>query len=291
MDRPPPPPPPNGDGGFTAPPLWERGHPVEPRAMKFTDILDTAFNLYRLHWKSLMGLVALLVVPLQFLQEFLTRNYRHAAFLGTRVGENQAARVALIGLAILGLSLFIVQPLLVAAITRAVAGFHLGETPTAGDVLEHGLPLLGPVLVVILLYILVVLGGFLLLIVPGLIFFVRFLFGTSVVVVEGLRGREALRRSWALTKGNGWRVVGIVFVAGLFAAVVGAVIGAIGQAVATNAGSAAWFVRAVAGSAGAVVTTPFTQAVTVLLYFDLRVRHDGLNLERLRAELHGGFRS
>ena len=259
--------------------------------MKFTDILDTAFNLYRLHWRSLMGLVALLLVPLQFLQEFLTRNYRHAAFLGTRVGENQASRVALIGLAVLGLSLFIVQPLLVGAITRAVAGFHLGETPTAGDVLEKGLPLLGPVLVVILLYTLAVVIGFILLVVPGLILFVRLLFGPSIVVVEGLRGRKALRRSWALTKGNGWRVFGIMIVAGLVAAVVGGVIGAIGEAIASNAGTAAWFVRAVAGSVGAVVTTPFSQMVTVLLYFDLRVRHDGLSLDRLRTDLHGGFGS
>jgi hypothetical protein len=254
--------------------------------MGLTDIIDTAFHLYQLHWRSLIGIAVLLLVPLQFLQEFLTRNYRHVAFLGTRVNQSQASRVATIGFVLLGISLFIVQPLLVAAITRAVAGFHLGETPTAGDILEHGLPLLGPVLLVILLYTLSVMVGLVLLVIPGLILFVRLLFGPSTVVVEGARGRAALRRSWALTRGNSWRVAGIFLVAGLMAAVISAVVAAIGQAVASTAGSADWFVRAVAGSVGAVVTTPFAQTVTVLLYFDLRVRHDGLNLERLREELH-----
>src|SRR5207245_5045827 len=63
-----PPPPPPDDGGFTAPPLWQRGHPVELRRLTLSDIMDTAYNLYRMYWRSLVGVVALLVVPLNFLQ-------------------------------------------------------------------------------------------------------------------------------------------------------------------------------------------------------------------------------
>ena len=282
----PPPPPPSDDGGFTAPPPWERGRPIEPRARGFSDIVEAAFTLYRLHWRALMGLVAVLVVPFQFLDQYLTRNYRHVALLGARAGSAQSGRLAAISLVLSSISLLVVQPLLTAGLVRAAAGFHLGEDPTAGDVLEEGLPLIGPVLLVIVLYSLVVFGGFLLLVVPGIVFFIRFLFAPAVVVVENVRGRAALRRSWQLTRRNWWRVFGITLVAGLMAGVASSFLSVPALLAARKAGEAAWIVRGAGLSAAQVIATPFSLLVQVLLYFDLRVRADGLDLDRLSRELH-----
>lgn len=267
------------------PPMWGRGHPIELRRLSFSDVMDTAYNLYRLHWRSLLGLVALLVVPLQFVSEYLTRNYRHAVLLGPQSSQSQSGRLALISLVVTAIGLFFVQPLLTAGVVRAVAGFHLGEDPSPGAVLDYALPLLGRVLLVVLLYSLAVAGGILLLIIPGLVFFIRFLFGPAAAVIEGKRGREALRRSWSLTRGHGWRLAGIVIVAAILAGLVASFVTVPTALVAQHMDTGGWVVRAIGASIGQVISTPFSLMVQVLLYFDLRVRKEGLDLERLRSEL------
>ena len=292
----PPPPPPDDpwnrppsfeaphDPGFDSPNRWRRGHPVEPRVLVLSDVIERAFAFYRLHWRALMGFVAILVVPVQFLDEYLNRNYHHALFVGTRTTQSQAGHAAVIALAISAITLFVVQPLVNGGLARAVASFHLGRTPGAGDILDGALPFLGPVLLVMILYALVVLGGLILLVLPGIFFAIRFQFGVPAVVLEKERGTEALRRSWRLTKDNFWRLFGILLIAGILAAIANAIF-TIPTVLAThNMGPSGWIIRAVGGSVAAVLTTPFTQLVAVLLYLDLRVRKEDLTGERLARE-------
>src|SRR5207244_2905817 len=200
---PPPPPPPGDDGGFTAPPLWLRGQPVEIRDPTLTNVYDAAYNFYRLHWRALIAVVAFLIVPLQFASEFLTRNYPLTRILGAVVADrSQSGRVAVIGGVISLIHLLVVNPLLTGAVARSAAGFYLGEDPSAGNVLEFGLSKLAPIALVVVLSLLAVAGGLLLLIIPGLVFLVRFAFAPSVVMIEDIRGTEAMRRSWRLAKGS-----------------------------------------------------------------------------------------
>jgi hypothetical protein len=241
---PPPPPPPNGEGGFTAPPVWQRGAPIEPRALTFTDLLDAAYNLYRLHWRAMIGFVAILVVPLQFVEQFLTRHYRHVAFLGARAGHSQAGRLVLISLVLAGISTVVVQPLLDAGLAAAVASFYFGEDPGAGQILDAALPWLGPVLFVVLLYTLAVAVGFLALIIPGILLLTGILTGVAATLI-------ALPFTFA----------------------------------ADHSGAGAWLIRSIGGSIGAVLTAPFSLTIVVLLYFDRRVRTEGLTLDRLSAEV------
>ena len=73
------------------------------------------------------------------------------------------------------------------------------------------------------------------------------------------------------------------------AGIVGAVIGIPFALAADHAGSSiAWVIRAIGGSLGSVLTTPFSLLALILLYFDLRVRKEGLTLERLSHEVTGG---
>jgi hypothetical protein len=252
--------------------------------MTLGDIVDAAIRLYRMHWRALMGFVAILVVPLQFVDEYLRRNYQHVNY-GTTAGQAQLGRAFAIGLVVSLFGLLIVQPLINGGSAFAVGSFHLGRTPNAGDVLEGALPFLGSVLLVIVLYTLVVLGGLILVILPGVYFLVRFHFGVPAVVLEKERGRDALRRSWRLTQGAFWRLFGILLVTGILAGIVAAVFAVPAALAADHSGTSGWVIRAVGGSVGGVLTTPFTQTVVMLLYFDLRVRKEGLTLDRLQWEV------
>ena len=49
--------------------------------------------------------------------------------------------------------------------------------------------------------------------------------------------------------------------------------------------STAWVVRAILGSISALIVTPFTIAVGVLLYFDARIRKEGFDLAVMAQEV------
>ena len=66
-----------------------------------------------------------------------------------------------------------------------------------------------------ILYLLIILGGMFLLIIPGIIWGIRYIFAPYLVIMEGIGGREALSRSKAITKGRLGGVFGCEFVLGL----------------------------------------------------------------------------
>jgi hypothetical protein len=72
-------------------------------------------------------------------------------------------------------------------------------------------------------------------------------------------------------------VFGAILVTGLLTGIVNGIL--------TAPFGAGWFARAIAAAIGSVVTTPFTALVVGLLYFDLRVRKEQLDVPTLEREL------
>ena len=58
-----------------------------------------------------------------------------------------------------------------------------------------------------ILYFIVVSAGFILFLIPGIIWSITYFFGPYIVVAEGIAGRKALSRSAAITKGNKIRII------------------------------------------------------------------------------------
>ena len=102
---------------------------------------------------------------------------------------------------------------------------------------------------------LAVLGGFILFIVPGIIFAIWFTFSAYVFISEGVVGTKALSRSKQLVSGNWWGVFGRFFV-GFF------VVGLIMMVV-------SW-IPLVGSIANSLFTTPFFVIYTYLMYEDLK---------------------
>ncbi len=66
-----------------------------------------------------------------------------------------------------------------------------------------------------ILYLLIVSGGLFLLIIPGIIWGIRYVFAPFLVIMEGIGGREALSSSKAITRGRMGGILGREFVFGL----------------------------------------------------------------------------
>jgi hypothetical protein len=242
------------------------------------DILSTAFQLYRRHWRTLLPIAAMVVVPLTLLEHAIG-DWFHSR--GQQVQDQGVSTsfwvqaTAWLLAALVGLLLYQV---LTGAITRAIAAGVAGQDPGIEQSYRFGFARLGPILVVSILVGLATLLGLIVFIIPGIYIGVRLAVSTQALVVEGKQGTEAMRRSWGLVGGHWWHAAFTVLIAGLFTAVVNAVITAPFSA-------GAWLAQAVAAAVATTVTLPFGALVGVLLYLDLRARREGLDLDTLKTDL------
>jgi len=81
-----------------------------------------------------------------------------------------------------------------------------GRNPTIGASLRVALDKLLPIVGASILVGLVVMGGTLLCVVPGVILAIMYYVAVPVVVAEGIHGVQAMRRSSELTQGNRWMI-------------------------------------------------------------------------------------
>ena len=246
---PPPPPPPGtppGPGG------------IRPRTPG--EIWSEAFRIYRENAANLLLIVAVVVVPLTFVSAVIVQT--GVTILGLLVG-------AAIGI--------IIWAVLQAAVLRGAAQATIGDPVDIEASYRWGLARFGSVLLVALLVGIVVAVGFLLLVIPGLIFLVFLSVSEPALIVENRRGTEAMSRSWNLVRGHFWHALVVILVAAIITGVIQGILSAIGG---DN-----WFVAWIFTAIAQIITAPFTALVTVLLYLDLRARTEALTAERLRTEL------
>jgi len=123
------------------------------------------------------------------------------------------------------------------------------------------------------------------LVVPGIIVFCGYSVAGQVAALEPLNSStDALRRSWDLTKGFKGKafVLWIVSFALLFVVVLGA--GALGAAAGALAGGLDATVTVLIALVSLLIY-PLITCVFTLLYYDLRVRKEGFDLEVLSSQL------
>ena len=111
---------------------------------------------------------------------------------------------------------------------------------------------------------------------------VKFAFTSSAVVLEGLGPVDAMKRSWSLSKGSFWRILGRILLIGivttLITSVLGAIVGAIlgvGANAAESLGLLVAFSAFVSALLSAVVI-PVQSSFYTLMYLDERMRKENL---------------
>lgn len=269
------------------PPAWPAtaapgGRPLL-REMRIGEMLDASIALYRKHFKLFAGIVALLMVPLSFLQEWIFQTLADDSAVSAVEPISDSAAVAVIIFALI--SFLFVVPFLTAAIAYATTSVYLGGNPTIGQTYRFALRRTHSILWLLLLMGIAVALGFIALIIPGIILYVRFAFGTSALVVEGSKGSKALSRSFRLAKGHFWKILGILILSWLVSQLAAGIIAlpfTLGSA-ATD--SAAFVIRGIGTALAAVITRPFAGIVIVLLYFDMRIRKEGFDLALMAQEM------
>jgi hypothetical protein len=279
----------------------------ELRPLRIGELLDAAIKIYLKHALTLFKAVFVVVAPLQVLilaiqASALPDSLGSQGFSSNGFGQPSptitpeqlwtvlAANLAIVILAIVG------GLLASAACLKAVSDAYLGHEPSWRGSLSFAASSLRSLLWVLFLAFLGLALGFVVCVIPGIYLYVAWSVAVPAVLIERRRGSKALGRSRDLVRERWWPVCGALVVGYLLASFVQVVLGGLFFGVlVSGAGQTDW-VRLVTsglvGTAGRVLTTPFTAAVTTLIYFDLRVRKEGFDLqllaERMGVELPEG---
>jgi hypothetical protein len=203
-----------------------------------------------------------------------------------------------------GLGGLILLPFSVGAVYRAVTDVALGRPATIAVVLRETLarywPLLGLVglfFVFAVVWLIAEVIGFLLLFLPGLAVFcaaVYFLVRWSLVVAtmmaEDVGPIRGLGRSWSLVSGSWWRTFGILLIVGILQSIISYALLILFTLFADifSTGDFRSALVSVGSTLLSALVSPITTIAVVLLYFDLRVRKEGLDLDQLAQQTSPG---
>lgn len=306
---------------------------VPLRPLGLGELLDGSVQTMRQNPRVMLGLSAAVmavaaVISTVFMVAGLPRLLGVVQGPQGQIGAQQVADLVgggiagfVVPAALQGLAVVVLSGVLIVAVSEAV----LGRRPSAGQVWARARPRVPALLGLSLLTGLLSVIGFAVLIGPGVallavsgraaavalvigvpaaivlgaLLFVRLAFAAPALLLEDLGVVAAMRRSWRLVQGSWWRVLGVLVLTSVIAAVangllqapfsvVGAVIGAaLGSSDAAADVTGSLVVTTVVGNIGTViastVTAPFSAAVTALLYIDLRIRREGLDVALARA--------
>ena len=287
--------------------------PVRFRPMPLPELLDELFRLYRRHFSLIVGISLLVALP-GLVWSLVTGIYRlnsasYANLITTSPGAaptfNSQQLSSLLGAILLGvLGSLILLPFSLGAVYRAVTDVALGRPATIGSVLRETLARYFPLLGLVGLFILMFIGwiiaeavGFVLLILPGIAVFcaavylaVRWSLVVAAMMAEDIGPIRGLGRSWNLVSGSWWRTFGILLIVTILQLIItyglGILFGLLAALVTTGDVQAA--VTQIVGTILNAVVNPITTIAVVLLYFDLRVRKEGLDLDQLAQQTSPG---
>lgn len=303
------------------------------RPLMFGEILDGSFQTVRRNPQAMFGAAllgqSLSIIAVAFVGFFGVASLGEQSMPAWMSGRNQTEIVSILigviagGLLLLLLSVLlsaVLQGVMVVPVARALLNrrttfrqmWKLAKGRIGALIGLAALLLVGYLGAIALLVILAVvlaetMGGvsalisiplFIGLIIAMVWVYIRFMVAPAAIVIEELGVLGGLGRSWALTRNNWWRILGISLVISILIGIIGQIVtmplGLISggtsfltphsgaeEAAAAGVGLlvASTIVSALVGAVGYA----FQTSVMALLYLDLRMRKDGLDLVLIRS--------
>jgi hypothetical protein len=262
------------------------------------EILDGAFQLYRNHFGVFLGVALCVTLPSTLFSTsvswLITGHMDVAAAMRAVQSETGAdmnmaeAKSAMYVVARAMLAAGITFPVVMlghiiqsAAMTLFVSATYLGQSLSVAAAFRRAFARLWPLLAASALAGLGVMLGFLFLIVPGILLMLRWMFTTPAIMIEGYDGKASLARSRDLAEGAYGRLFLLLVVIGLLSWSIQIGVAAL----VPDSVDAIPVLGQLLTMISQVLVSPLGAAAFTLAYFDLRVRKEGFDLERLALGL------
>ena len=266
----------------------------ELRPLSVGEVLDVAIKIFFRNAWPLFAIVLPIVAPVQFLSALAQISAEPDE---TTIGTSPTGELTIesgdiwlyvTAIAVGILLLFVASTLATGACFKAVGDAYLGERPTARGSLAFALRRVHSIVWVTVLTTVLAAIASLACIFPGIWLYVGFAVAVPALLMEGVRGTGALGRSWALVKGRWWATFGVVALGTLLGGIVSFAVSGMLEALALTDPDnevVAIVFGTIGGTLASMVTTPFQAAFVTVLYFDLRVRKEGFDLQLLAERI------
>ncbi len=256
---------------------------LDLRPLSLGEILDRTFSLYRRHFLLFMGITGIPQVLV------LALNLSQTAFQVTVLGARRDLSLTLVFLALYIPIAVVAYLFSQGGAIIAVSDLYLGRPITITESLRRVWEELGSLLGVIILNGLALVGGFILLIIPGIYLACRLLVCVPAALIEKRGPRDSLSRSFNLTRGSAGRafVILLLYVALVYGAILllalpfSILLGVSAATGGANSSTARVLIALtqVGSSAASILVTPVLLIATSVFYFDLRVRKEAFDLQ------------
>lgn len=282
------------------------GTPVRLRPLPLAELLDETFKLYRRHFAVIAG-VSLVVIlpnlivtllsgsyranPITYIQQLLQNANDPAALQAI---QNRQSQFTSSPLYLLSFPVAILMyPFTTGALYRAATSLAAGNVETIGSILAGTARRYFALFGIAILTGLVAICFIAIITIPVVIWvLVRWAVATPALFAEGIGPIKALGRSWNLVRDNWWRTVGVLIIVAIMVSLIQSALGVLFTGVAAvlpglgddlRAGLVATMATLVNALVGAITPIALT-----MLYLDLRVRKEGLDLDQLARQAAPG---
>ena len=298
---------------------------LDLRPLTLGELLDRSFSLYRRYFWTFVGLMAIpslltLIVALSL--EILPEVARVAsesepdpATIALAIGIGGFAMLAVV------IAYWCAYMVALGATTVAVADLYAGQTPTIGSAYARMRGRVGRLMLLFVLIMLRLLGiiagcgvliavmtggamvvlgrwaaalgiiAFMAVIVAASFYALRYCLSVPALVLEHVTASEAIRRSVWLVRGNYWRALVLAIFATLITYAAMAIfqvpfaVAAVAAGPESRAGFWLNLVGTLTGTFGSAISAPLMIIALALLYYDARIRKEGLDLQVMIAAL------
>jgi uncharacterized membrane protein len=244
-------------------------------AMTTGALLDRAFRLYTGNLSLMLGITAAAYVPFYLIMLTI-----ESGFSGNVQAQSVDLATVLFRVIFMILWVSIAFPIAGGAATYAISERYLGNDITIGEALRVTLSRFWRLSMAQITATIRVMFG-LLLIVPGILWILSYSLVVPAILVENQKAIPSLKRSRDLVKGHRGKVFCILLVISLLQWI--AVLGVSmisGMVFNTDSGSGGVLNSATVDLAS-IFVTPLGIVATILLYYDMRIRKEGFDLEML----------
>lgn len=259
--------------------------PLRLRPLEIGDLLDETFRMYRRHFLLFAGISALVSVPVAglwgYLYFSLFGDFVQQAGNGQPFDVSTGALVSALAVSVVSLLLV---PFNYGAVTYAVCESAQGHPVTAWGVVRGVMrkyfQIFGYALAIVLM-------GLMFCLLPLWIWiWVAWVAVLPVMFIENAGLIAAMGRSWRLVEGRWWRTFLILLLVFVLVYVVQTALGAfvLGAQLLVEiilSSVATTWIFAAASIVVASLVNPILQIAIVLVYFDLRVRREAIDLFQL----------
>jgi len=258
------------------------------RPMGIGDLFDESIRLYRHNFLLFMKIGAIVFVPSVLVQIL------QGASAGLTGSEDSALAFVALGLAIVVLIAFAVAYVVMfGGMLYAISESLLGKQVTARAAWNWGFRRFWAMIGLGLIF--TVIASLLIVTIVGWVYVaIVWGFAFHVLLLENVGIRQALGRSRALVRGSWWRVFGITMLYYLFTSIVSSIfsifqVAALGMTLFADGNTALLMaVLVITGIISALtqmLVAPLLYGGWTLLYYDLRARKEGFDLELMAREL------